>query len=556
MQMQPSAQGIASLYTGNPGALQQKIQKEQQAKPGMPPDLKKLMALNIVTNEADAAKRQQAMNALNSMAPAGQEPPTVAQSIQQQAKQKMQAKLLQEQRQQQGLAALAQRQPDQGIPEGTQFAQAQPQGIDELPVDMEFAGGGIVAFSDGDSVRRYETAADRYYRESREQAERERAERLARIEAEEGNTTSYGDQMRGLGRFIDRFVPDPVRMFRKLVSDPALAREEAAAATQAVRQDNRDALNRADAGLRSAAPELGTPAAPTSPRREPPPTTPRAAAPVTQSTPAAPAVAKSLADLVGEREALVEGARNKEMDRYGKFIPRPDTSQYDRLMAELEGRKKQFDAPKPGFEGFAEYMQQIAAAGPRRTVGEAGTAGAVALDALNKERKSQQFELTKQAIDVAQKKIDADRAYNKELYASGESGAKRMAEIAKETATEMGLDRRQQETLANQIKVANINAAASRYAADARGEGRTTMTPAQRAEIANKAKDNVQNELKTNMRLQMEARKNPGLLDILTARETERLMAAAEGRTIGPAPGAESLGGTTLKYNPKTGKIE
>jgi hypothetical protein len=554
--MQPSAQGIASLYTGNPGALQQKIQKEQQAKPGMPPDLKKLMALNIVTNEADAAKRQQAMNALNSMAPAGQEPPTVAQSIQQQAKQKMQAKLLQEQRQQQGLAALAQRQPDQGIPEGTQFAQAQPQGIDELPVDMEFAGGGIVAFSDGDSVRRYETAADRYYRESREQAERERAERLARIEAEEGNTTSYGDQMRGLGRFIDRFVPDPVRMFRKLVSDPALAREEAAAATQAVRQDNRDALNRADAGLRSAAPELGTPAAPTSPRREPPPTTPRAAAPVTQSTPAAPAVAKSLADLVGEREALVEGARNKEMDRYGKFIPRPDTSQYDRLMAELEGRKKQFDAPKPGFEGFAEYMQQIAAAGPRRTVGEAGTAGAVALDALNKERKSQQFELTKQAIDVAQKKIDADRAYNKELYASGESGAKRMAEIAKETATEMGLDRRQQETLANQIKVANINAAASRYAADARGEGRTTMTPAQRAEIANKAKDNVQNELKTNMRLQMEARKNPGLLDILTARETERLMAAAEGRTIGPAPGAESLGGTTLKYNPKTGKIE
>jgi ribosomal protein L5 len=73
IQPQPSAQGIASLYQGNPGALQQKIQQEQQAKPGMPQDLSKLMALNIVTNEADAAKRQEAMNQLQQLM--GQQPP-------------------------------------------------------------------------------------------------------------------------------------------------------------------------------------------------------------------------------------------------------------------------------------------------------------------------------------------------------------------------------------------------------------------------------------------------------------------------------------------------
>ena len=149
--MQPIAQGIASLFMGNPGALQQKIQKEQQANPGLPPDLKKLMALNIVTNEADAAKQQAAINALNQMAPAGQEPPTVAQSIQEQAKQKMQAQMLQQMRQQQGLAELAKQQMGQ-IPENVPQPERQPQGIDELPVEFGMAGGGIVAFQNRGSV--------------------------------------------------------------------------------------------------------------------------------------------------------------------------------------------------------------------------------------------------------------------------------------------------------------------------------------------------------------------------------------------------------------------
>ena len=148
MQSQPSPQGIASLYMGNPGALQQRIQKDQQAKPGMPPDLKELMALNIVTNEADAAKRQQAMNALNSMAPAGQQPPTVADSIRDQAKQKMAARMQQMQQQgqvPQGLAA-ANVNPQQ--------PQASDQGIDQLDVAFQGAEGGIVGYSEGDKITR------------------------------------------------------------------------------------------------------------------------------------------------------------------------------------------------------------------------------------------------------------------------------------------------------------------------------------------------------------------------------------------------------------------
>ena len=76
---QPRINDIASLYQGNPGALQQRIQQEQQAKPGLPPDLQKLLALQIITSEQDAMKRNQALQQLQQT---GQQP-TVAQSVEQ-----------------------------------------------------------------------------------------------------------------------------------------------------------------------------------------------------------------------------------------------------------------------------------------------------------------------------------------------------------------------------------------------------------------------------------------------------------------------------------------
>ena len=92
---QPSAQGIASLFRGNPAPLQQRIQQEQQAKPGLPQDLQKLMALNIVTNEKDAMAKQQALSQLAQMQGPQGKPPTVMESVQEQARQKMQAQQVQ-----------------------------------------------------------------------------------------------------------------------------------------------------------------------------------------------------------------------------------------------------------------------------------------------------------------------------------------------------------------------------------------------------------------------------------------------------------------------------
>jgi hypothetical protein len=151
---QPSAQGIASLFRGNPAPLQQRIQQEQQGKPGLPPDLQKLLALNIVTNEKDAMAKQQAMDQLAQMQGPQGKPPTVMESVQEQARQKMEAQAVQAQQQQQGLQALMQQVKSPQVPENTPQPEAQPQGLDDLPVEFGLAGGGIVAFQNRGSVPR------------------------------------------------------------------------------------------------------------------------------------------------------------------------------------------------------------------------------------------------------------------------------------------------------------------------------------------------------------------------------------------------------------------
>ena len=91
---QPSVNQLASMFMGNPGPLQAKVDQEMQGQPPgkLPSDLRNLLALQIVTNEADANKRNAAMQQLQQMGTQGPqgEPPTVAQNLQQQAKQKLQ----------------------------------------------------------------------------------------------------------------------------------------------------------------------------------------------------------------------------------------------------------------------------------------------------------------------------------------------------------------------------------------------------------------------------------------------------------------------------------
>jgi len=133
--MQTTVNDIASLFMGNPGALQNRIQKEQQAKPGIPPDLKELLALQQIQEQLQASQQQQALQN-------PQNQPTVAQSLQQAAKQALMARQVQAQQQQMAQAG------QMGLPQGLPQPQRQPEmGLDQIQSNLgEYYGGGIVAF--------------------------------------------------------------------------------------------------------------------------------------------------------------------------------------------------------------------------------------------------------------------------------------------------------------------------------------------------------------------------------------------------------------------------
>ena len=411
-----------------------------------------------------------------------------------------------------------------------------------------------MAFADGGESE-YETPYDRMNRKNRE-------------EAEARDTPERRKDSEGIMKALKFAGGLPIEALKHLVSAPGygLSRlmegEAAPKATPAVpAADNRAMLNKADAAVRSA--PMEQPAA--APAPAPAPAVARAPAPAGLAALAAPRAAAPAApsdalQILTERMKADPEARAKaEAERYERMVGKPDTAQHDRLIAELEGRKKQLE-PKQGFEGLMEYLGQVSRADVRgRGSFASGAAGAARLEDLNKERQLQQFELSKQAIEVSQKKLDTVRSFAKEQYNVGKSAFDQVYKDQHESAKEVVKDEQaakqlaQQNTLKilemqNQREIAAGHNAASLAAAklglEGREAARTTLTPAQRAEIANKAADNVQAELAKDPKSMMAVGKNPALRATLVQRETERLLAAAEGRTMAAAPGAGSPGGT------------
>lgn len=602
MQQQPSANGIAALFRGNPAPLQQRIQQEQQAKPGLPPDLQELIALNLVTNEKDAMARQQAMSQLAQMQGQQGKPPTVLESVQEQARQKMQAQQVQAQQQQQAMQAMqamAQQAGPGPVPPGTPQPEAQPQGLDDLPVEFQMAAGGIVAFEGGGKGDKYETPYDRMNRKNRgELTEEERREQEARealisqIPTGGEPTVSGGERVSGseternlrniLSALPGAGAAKATTLGRQALAgisgllgmDKANAPEERAAARPAP-QAAAPYSNEGRTGARpyTPAPVADLKALADQKRRQQAPTPVAAApAPAPAMQTSAPEqqsdAAKVLASRVGV-DPMVE--REAEQARRLKEIGAPDTSVHDRMIAELEKRRAQLDGPQDSFGQLMEYLGQVAQTPRGMSSFEAGAAGAANLRKAEKARQLEQFDLSKQALDVSQKKLDTVRLFATEQYNVGKARFDQVYKEEFEAAKALVADEREAKKLAqeNTLKRLEIDSAerrnaatnaaqlqAARISAAAREGAAGGLSANQRAQIADKALDNVNASLKTNMRLQMEVGKNPALMQQLLKAETDRLMAAAGGTTIPEAPGAASPGGTSLKYNPKTGKIE
>jgi len=155
----------------------------------------------------------------------------------------------------------------------------------------------------------------------------------------------------------------------------------------------------------------------------------------------------------------------KLAQQYEKEVGKKDTSQYDRLIAELENRKKSLEGPQDSFGRLKEYLAQFEGA---RTWQEAGSKASAKLTGLQKERAQEQFDLTKQAIDIAAKKNDAEYDYKKGIFDLKSGEKKRVYDQAYDAAKAVGKAEaeakkwaeeqvlRQQE-MKNRMAVANVN---------------------------------------------------------------------------------------------------
>lgn len=510
---QPSPQGIASLYRGHPEVLDARIKQEQQAKPGMPPDMAKLLALQIDTNETDAVKRQKALAALQGMqqqTPTGT-PPTVAEIVAQQARQKAEQEQMAAAQQSGGLQALL----------GQAGPAPERQGsIDELPSNLgdTFAGGGIVAFKTGDEVEDSEVT-DEDKPKLRQVTQRELAEeynrkRWAQQAEDEKRTSMAGDVGRALKSAAEG-VYNPLAaawnnlserqkirqqmeqnrpgLFEGLTDEERAARQakgqglvgqlnklvEGEATPATAPADIRTQLNTAEAKMRPVAPaapvrDLAALAAQKQ-RAQNAATTGTTNTPAASAAPATPAAMsdyeKYLKETLNRDPATI---RREALARRKAEIGDVDTSAQEAYIKSLQGQIGGLEEPTDVYDRARAHLRRLATAGGRNWM-QTGANASAAWQGERQAAEQKKMDLLKEIMGESTKVADLKRSEKEKAFTFAEKEYDETYKRAYEAAKEMGLDERQRQLFAhqtaekvldraNQIKVAQIGA-------DARGGG-------------------------------------------------------------------------------------
>ena len=563
------------------------MQVIQQYANGMNPEVPPYLALGELQRR-ELAQKQMAT------AQGGAQGPQP--SVKEQVEQKAGLMAAQAMQQQQAMQQMAQPRGPMPAPAGVPQPEAQPQpeammaggGLARAPVRFDFQHGGIVAFEEGGKASKYETPYDRMNRKNRgelteeEQKKRDLIEALIAQIPTDKNTVEGGERVSGNelernlrntamalpGASAARALSGSLGAGRGVAAGLATLPDRSEAAPQipqaarpaAPAPDNRRMLNQADAAMRSAP---ATPAAPIADlkalaeqkqRQQGPRPAPAAAAP--QAAPGGQESELSRLAMEAMRNPAKAMTPEEAMAKEGKFaaqygLDKQFGEEERGLLAAMKQRQAQYAAGRPMSElsavlrGFGQGYGGAGAAGERASQ-ETFNADMAhqremlnAINALNKTNLETGRERYKTSGNLFGKDQESTAAANRERMQS--LGQMSTAEANRKTQ-ERGQD------LTYKAAMAQVNAMAAR--------NNMELSANQRALIADKALDNVNATLKANMKLQIEAGKNPAVMQQLLKAETERLMAAAGGTTMPAAPGAASPGGTSLKYNPKTGKIE
>ena len=549
------------------------MQVVQQYANGMNPEVPPYLALG----ELQRRELSQKQMATAQGAMQGSQP-----SVKEQVEQKAGLMALQQMQQQQMAQQMAQPRGPMPAPANVQQPEDQPEamasgGLASVPVEFDFAGGGIVAFDDGGKADKYETPYDRMNRENREAEERKKraldafneqfrkdpAQVKMREEEQAFDALSPAEKSVERGRRLREF-------FSNLVSSPpaAVAQAPMAAPMRPAAPTSRPTermtpqqmeARMVPAGLPGAALEKGIPLSGPKPpptARPPAPQTAPTAEPAAPAQPApqsmeamlraqlaTPAKVRSMEELLAEQKAARAGA--------GMAEPAG--------LAQLERVRKlqeQYEGSRPS--GLDNLIRVFGQAGQYK-----GLSGlAPAYTANQQQQRSQDLAMAERINQLMSGVETTQRGEMKDIAAGALSGlgVDRAAEAsrAKDVLSALTTGRGQDVTAATaeqqrgtqergqdlQFKaaMAQVNATLARTNMD--------LTQNQRVALADKAIDNVNNMIKGDMRLSMQISKNPTLRDDLVRKETDRLLAVATGAKIPAAPGAASPGGTTrMKFD-------
>ena len=468
---QPTVNQIASTYKGNPAPLNAKVEADKKQNGGIPQDLRQLMAAYDLSQGRQNMGIQQALQVPTNM-------PTVAQDVQERARQALQARMMQQAQEQQRKNG----QPNI-VPPGTPRPPMQAQGLDSLEsnVGEEYAEGGIIGFDGTKSsfVKDIGAFAEKLKGAFTETEEEKAARMLQQRIQQEGAPIGYFtkgsedyDKKSALRSFLidnpsvvknPEFQANPLAFMEKsknvnTAKDVNLGKSSYVPSAEADAMETNKLLNLA-----------ATPSAPAVPPTKvsaPKPTTTQATTRVNADTAPMPGGLKDLAGIpsmgVGrayERDRLREDPAKAMADLkalYDKEVGARDLSIYDKTAAELEARKQKLNAPKAGYDAMMEYLEQVAMGGGR-TSAESGSIGASRQRSLQKERLSQQDLLMDKILELGAKKSDAQFAEKKGMFDLTQAEKNRIIKDKQAIAQSLGLSEDKERELIQQALENELN---------------------------------------------------------------------------------------------------
>jgi hypothetical protein len=406
---QPTVNQIASTYKGNPAPLNAKVQADKKQNGGIPQDLRQLMAAYDLSQGRQNMGIQQALQTPTNM-------PTVAEDVQERARQALQARMMQQAQEQ-----MRKDGRPNVVPMGTPRPPMQAQGLDSLEsnVGEGYAHGGIIGFDGtGSSQFVQDIAAIPQSFDDMKQRLREEDAIKAAQDRRMAQRKQEALDARSKTSFFNYLFGSPERekegaaKLTELSGAPLNAPEKPPATVATPLANIRSQLNTADVDVRA---QPGTP--------PPPREKPAAQTQTRVNVPEAPGIAAALPTEQSAAYKKLTEMMNQDpevkaqalRDRYMKEVGARDLSIYDRTAAELEARKQKLNAPKAGYDAMMEYLEQVALGGGR-TSAESGSIGAARQRSLQKDRLSQQDVLMDKILELGGKKSEAQYAEKKGMF--------------------------------------------------------------------------------------------------------------------------------------------